>query len=478
MRLDHKSSSSLTMTLLGLIVSVAILIAPINSTHADDASLDLAIDEYIKGFRACNEANNLRTTDLAQAKANFNYYTQQLSKAISIDETILQTTLREMHTNISYCKRVENNLQRTEASPLLEQGIDFCKSAKSAIATNDLSLASQEILQYQQFKEQALIIAPDLMDVFALASKIRTCTRVEEKLQKALESAALAEEEMKKAILAYQSFKAQCETARQFVNSSSFNMSKLQKANTLLKQAQKNKKSARKNEKAFELAEENPDSENAIALTALINETGTCEGEVSSIIRRTTKTQRSHERQLSNASKSLAAANRECVEAQKELNNPVTQDNLNRLKGIYNASSDVKESITSDTSLLSINKAHKNWPQSKSLNQNLKNTTSCLSILTAMLKATKPVQEVAIIESTPTELENKESETQDQTTITDDIFEENQSETTNETIDASSEETNNTDPAATTEDDFLDDFDSFNENDPDEDKKSWTNIIN
>ena len=445
------------MAILGLFISVAMLIAPIHSANADEASLDLAIDEYIDGFRACNEANNLRDSDLAQAQANFNYYTQQLSKAIAIDETILQTSLREMQTNISYCKRVEANLKRTEATPLLEQGIGFCKSAKSAIATNNLPLATEDIQQYQELKEQALIIAPDLMEVFALASKIRTCTRVEDKLQKALASAAMAEKEMKQAILAYQAFKAQCETARQFVNSPSFSMSKLQKANKLLKQSQKSKRSARKNDKAFELAEENPNSENAIALSALVKDTGACEEEVSSIIRHTTKTKRRHEKQLSNASKSLAAANQECIEAQKELNIPVTQSSLNRLKGTFNASSDVKESITSDKILLSISKAHKSWPQSKSLNQNLRNTTSCLSILAATLKATKPIQDPLAIEANTElgkgaeELLSNKAETLDSSTSTN---------------------------SATTEFEELDDLDDLDNNAPEKDKNSWINIIN
>lgn len=453
---------------LSIIVGILLCTLSISNGHADETTLNLAIDEYIDGFRACNEANNLRTSDLAQAKANFNYYTQQLNKAIAIDEAILQTNAREMSTNIKYCKRVESNIQRAEATPILEQGIDFCHSSKSALSDKNLTLAKQEISQYQQLKEQALIIAPDLMDVFVLASKIRNCSRVEEKLLKAEAAVAQAEEQMKKAILEYQDFSAQCTTARQFTSKPNFGAQQLSQANRLLSQAQKRKKSARQNEKAFELAEENPTSENAIALSTLIKESQQCEAEVSSAIRRVTKTKRSHQKKLSNASKSLASALLECKDAQKQLTKPVTASELNRLKGLYNATSDVKESIASNATLVSISQSHKTWPQSKSLQQNLKNTTACLSILSATLKATKPIPNEPLVIKENTPVENTVSEAEEPTNTPTPLTTAPQPTTPPDIAEESDEELEDT----------AEEFDEFETESPSQSHKSWTDIIN
>ena len=471
-------TNSLTAAL-SIIVSLLICTLSSAPVHGDETSLNMAIDTYLVGFRACNEANNLRSSDLAQAKANFNYYTQQVNKAISIDEAILLTSSREMNTNIKYCKRVESNIQRSEATPILEQGIDFCKSSKAALSNNNLAQAANEIGQYQELKEQALIIASDLMDVFVLASKIRTCTRVEEKLQKAVNAAAQAEEEMKNAIIAYQDFKAQCEAARQFTNKSNFGVYQLSKANKLLTQAHKRKKSARQNAKAFELAEENPTSENAIALISLIKESQQCESDVSSAIRRVTKAQRSNQKQLSNASKSLASALKECKLAQKEFKGPLTVAELNSLKGLYNATSDVKESITSNKSLVNISQKYKNWPQSKSLKQNLKDTTSCLSIFSATLKATKPIPNTLVVidnDNEPTSNEaQEESAGGDTVTNT-----EPNSTTLNKSLTAAEDtageltEANNTNNVEGGDDEF----DEFDTNSSSPKHKSWLDVIN
>ncbi|MBV1921103.1 MAG: hypothetical protein KUG73_10515 [Pseudomonadales bacterium] len=462
---------------LNIIVSLLICTLPSSSVYADETSLNLAIDTYLDGFRACNEANNLRSSDLAQAKANFNYYTQQLNKAIVIDEAILLTSSREMDTNIKYCKRVESNIQRAEATPLLEQGIDFCKSSKTALSDNNLTLAASEISQYQEFKEQALIIAPDLMEVFVLASKIRTCTRIEEKLQKATNSAAQAEEEMKKAIIAYQDFKAQCKSAWQVTNKQNFGIYQLSKANKLLTQAHKRKKSARQNAKAFELAEKNPNSENAIALVSLIKESQQCESDVSSAIRRVTKAQRNNQKQLSNASKSLASALKECKSAQKEFKNTLTVAELNTLRGLYNATSDVKESITSNKALINTSQQYKSWPQSKSLKQNLKNITSCLSIFSATLKATTPSTLLVIENNNEPNLSNSEQpkEIVDNATINTEPV----STTLKPSLAPAEEATKKTETGDTSDPEGSDDeFDEFDINDPAKKHKSWLDVIN
>ncbi len=466
-------TNSLTAAL-NIVVSLLICTLSVSPVHADETSLNLAIDTYLVGFRACNEANSLRSSDLAQAKANFSYYTQQINKAIAIDESILLTSSREMDTNIKYCKRVESNIQRAEATPILEQGIDFCKSSKSALSNNDLTLAANEIGQYQELKEQALIIAPDLMEVFVLASKIRTCTRVEEKLQKAVNTATQAEEEMKKAIIAYQDFKAQCENARQFTNKPNFGAYQLTKANKLLTQAHKRKKSARQNAKAFELAEKNPNSENAVALVSLIKESQQCESDVSSAIRRVTKTQRNNQKQLSNASKSLASALKECKSAQKEFKKTLTIAELNSLKGLYNATSDVKESITSNKSLVNIGQKYKNWPQSKSLKQNLKDTTSCLSIFAATLKATKPIPNTPVAidnSSEPTPSTVQKEETSDNTATN---TEPASTTLKRELAEGTNNTTNNTNDVEGGDEEF----DEFDTNTTSKKHKSWLDVIN
>ena len=267
MKVKTQLTFSITLTYLLLLPGLA---------FAD--TFDDAVNEYIKGYKECTEANTLRSTNLQAAKRKFDGYLKHLNRARSIDPSITTTTQRDMDSNLRYCERVEVNIKRAEATPILEKGFTYCDTAKDALKNGDVQNANTNMTEYKRHRDDAMIITDSIMEVFALSSKIRSCARVEEKLAEAMREEQLVVDKFNLAISGYQEVNKQCQAARTMISSPNFNLNKLDDVNTLMNESAKAKKSARQNAEAFTIMEQQPNRTQSQELKKQVDSAASCEG--------------------------------------------------------------------------------------------------------------------------------------------------------------------------------------------------------
>ncbi len=357
------------------------------STFAD--SFDDAVNEYIRGYKACTEANTLRTQNLQDAKRKFNTYLSHLKKAKAIDPSILSTTQRDMDSNLRYCERVELNIKRAEATPILEKGFTYCDSAKDSLKAGDASAAQASMNEYKRYRDDAMMITESIMDVFALASKVRSCGRLEEKLSVAMEKENAIIAKMDAAIAGYQEVIKNCEAAKTTITSPKFTLDQLDNVNKQMNAANKAKKDARKINEAFDTLKAQPNRTKSQELQKAIDTATTCEGATSEHIRTATKNKRALERKIETGIANLDKAQKSCENA-KNLSNRFSSDaDVSKAEADYKTSADLKRKVTGDKDLIATVQKYPSWRSSQSFSKLMKSTESCQKTTSASIKKQK-----------------------------------------------------------------------------------------
>jgi len=349
----------------------------INSGSVFADSFDDAVNEYIKGYKECTEANTLRSTDLAAAKKKFAAYLQFLNKAKAIDPSILTSTARDMDSNLRYCERVEVNIKRAEATPILEQGFTHCDTAKEALKNNDVPTANENMNQYVHYRDQAMGITDSLMEVFALSSKVRACGRVQEKLAEAMKEENAITAKMNTAIQGYQSVQAQCEKARTTITSAQFNLNQLDSVNDMMNGADKAKKAARTNTEAYIILEQQPNRAQSKQLQQLIDSSAQCESQTSDLIRTATKNKRELEKQITDAVATLRASQDACNSAKTIAGRYTSNADVAKSEAELKRSATLQDKVTSDATVQGLVKKYPDWNASKQFTQLSASVDSC-----------------------------------------------------------------------------------------------------
>lgn len=356
-----------------LILISALLLPGI--TVAD--TFDDAVNEYIKGYKECTEANALRSKDLAAAKKKFDTYLKTLDRAIAIDSSILNTTQRDMDKNLRYCERVEIDIKRAEATPILEKGFSYCDTAKDALEAGDVAAAQTHLDEYKRYRDDAFIITESIMDVFALASKVRACSRIEEKLAEASRKESAVTAAMARASTDYQSFLEGCNSTKAAITSPRFSLNDLDTVNQQFNTALKFKKSARENGDAFATMSAQPEREDSKQLKALVDQAAACEGEVSSHIRTATKNKRTLEKDIADGTALLQRSLTACESAQRLGSSASTETDVAKAEAEYNNSANLKRTVTGNNQLISAVKTYGTWKASQDFSQLMNSTEAC-----------------------------------------------------------------------------------------------------
>ncbi|HAU15060.1 MAG: hypothetical protein KAH34_06785 [Ketobacter sp.] len=378
MKVDFKHFSPILITCMFLAPGIAV---------AD--KFDDAVNEYIKGYKECTEANTLRTSDLPAAKRKFDVYLKHLDRAKSIDSTILSTTQRDMDSNLRYCERVEVNIKRAEATPILEKGFTYCDTAKESLKNGDVPSAKSNMDEYKRYRDDAMIITDSIMEVFALASKVRACSRVEEKLAEAMKEENALVEKMNAAIQGYQTVLSECEKAKTTISSPKFSLDKLDDVNAMMNEAAKAKKTARQNTEAFTILKEQPTRPQSQELQKLVDSSAQCEGQTSEYIRTATKNRRALEKDIEDGVATLRAAQEACESAKKLSNRFVAEADISKAEASYNNSAALKGKVTNDAKLIATVKQYPSWSSSNQFSKLMNSTESCQKSTAASIKKEK-----------------------------------------------------------------------------------------
>ena len=372
-----------------IFIRLALTTALLLPCLASADSFEDAVNEYLKGFKECAEANTLRAKNINEAKKKFDTYLKTLDRAIAIDSTILSTTQRDMDKNLRYCERVEQDIKRAEATPILEKGFTYCDNAKAALDAGDVSSAQQNLDEYKRYRDDAFIITESIMDVFAMASKVRACGRVEEKLAEATLKADAVASAMAKATTDYQSFLAGCKSAKDAITSPRFSLNDLDTVNQQFNNALKFKKAARENGDAFATLSTQSDREDSKQLKALVDSAAACEGEVSGHIRTATKNRRALEKDISDGTAQLQKSQAACEAAQKLSGPMASSADLAKAETEYNNSAALKRGVTTNAALINNAKTYNNWKESQDFARLMNSTEACQTKAAASIKAQK-----------------------------------------------------------------------------------------
>lgn len=343
--------------------------------HAD--TFDDAANEYIRGYKECTEANSLRTKDLAGAKKKFDLYLKSLDKATAIDSSILNTTQRDMDKNLRYCERVEQDIKRAEATPILEKGFTYCDAAKEAIDTGNVPAAQTNLDEYKRYRDDAFIITESIMEVFAMASKVRACSRVEEKLAEASRKESAVAAAMTKAAADYQNFLNECNNAKAAITSPKFSLNQVDAVNQQLNNAMKFKKTARENGDAFATMSAQPERPESQTLKKLVDSAAACEGEVSGQIRTATKNKRTIEQEIGSGTSLLKQSLTACESALKTSERFNDESDQAKAESDYNNSAALKRKVAGNSKLIASVQQHADWKASQDFSQLMNATESC-----------------------------------------------------------------------------------------------------
>lgn len=358
-----------------------------NSAYASEATFNEAVNLYLKGYADCREANTLRSDDIQAARQFFDNYLKILDQAAAIDPSILKTTERDMDANLTYCERVNNNLKMAEAAPVLEAGFAHCEKAKASITVNDFSGAQQAFDAYAAQRDQALAITGSIMDVFSLASQVRACARLEEKLAEAREASANEAAALTQLQQQLNHYSQKCQTALSFTRQNTFTVDTIDQANRMLADAQQYRKQAVNNTTANALLKREPQPAETTSLKQLEAAAGRCESEVTSQIRSMSKQRSLSEQTLETAIANLQQAKRECNSGVKLLTQSATSTEGR------NIDQQVRKLIQQGNTpaIASLAKRHPTWPQSKNWQQLSTQASKCQQNLTAALAQPKAV---------------------------------------------------------------------------------------
>lgn len=360
------------------------------SALADAESFDRAVNEYLKGFRACSDANVLRLTNLVEANKKFTYYQQQLDLAVAIDESILTSTDRDMDKNLAYCQRVEDNLKRAEATPILQHAFTYCEAARSAHDAGQIQEARQQFEEYRRYQEDAYAITPTLDEVFVLASQVRSCGRFEEKLIEKEKQLAAQKDILDQAVSLYQEAKLECESTLAYVKRPGFGVKELNTANKMLKATQDKKAKADNLQAAFEYASRHPQNENAISLGELQETTRVCEGQVAEGIRAAAKQQRDYQSLISRDNRLL----KQSLDACEQVPAAIRQQNLELATKRYEQSASLKTKATGNNTV-NLVKSFPQWSESRGYNELLDKTRDCQQQASRNIKSLRAALEAA-----------------------------------------------------------------------------------
>ena len=135
---------------------VVLVVALLGSIEARADSFDNAVNHYLKGFDACQEANGLlRANRISAAKKKLNVYNKYLTEAEKMDSSIVKTGKRDMEGNIKFCRRVATNIEVEQATPFIDKAIAQCVLSQKALKVKKPEGAMEQLMAFTAQKDNA-----------------------------------------------------------------------------------------------------------------------------------------------------------------------------------------------------------------------------------------------------------------------------------------------------------------------------------
>lgn len=173
------------LTLAAIILSGASLVTANVGNAGDKNGIDpLAQNLLSQGISYCRQADKYSRSDLDRAEEAYSQFQKHRKRAEEIDQRVLEITPKIVN-QLAHCDRVNANLQRAKALPVIEKGIESCFAAKSELSSKHLSKAKAAFADYVDRREAAIMMAPTILKLGGVSRDIKQCDRLGTKISKA-----------------------------------------------------------------------------------------------------------------------------------------------------------------------------------------------------------------------------------------------------------------------------------------------------
>ncbi len=381
-----------------LIYPFAVLVvALLGSVEARADSFDDAVNHYLKGFDACQEANGLlRANRIPAAKKKLNVYNKYLAEAEKMDSSIAKTSRRDMEGNIKFCRRVATNIEVEQATPFIDKAIAQCDLAQKALKEKKPDAAMEHLMAFKAHKDEAWNITEKLTDIFSIRNQVKRCQRLEKKILSAgkkQEASNLTIETVKEES---QFYAQTCNQALTFLNVKSIDEVSIKNAGKSIKLAKSHKKNVKDEAAAFDIFAANPAHEANALVAANLKKGDVCLVKAEKLAAKKRKDLDNANKTLNNYIAALANSAKQCEAARSITKTKASDKVYGKAKKAYQKSqkseSKQRKSLRKDKYYL----AYSNSPKVKDINRILSKLSGCLadtnkrmSKMFASLQATK-----------------------------------------------------------------------------------------
>ncbi len=177
--------------------SVVIGLALLNMARAESAA---KLTETLQSAHAhCKTAHVQRATDLPQAKQTYAHYLEFRGQAAELDPALDASKDPAVTRVFDYCETVGRDIARSEALPVIQQGIDACGKARESLQRGDVGSARKALARFDKHKEQAVALAPAVLDVYSVMAGVRRCERLATEIESAFQQQQKASRQAQKA---------------------------------------------------------------------------------------------------------------------------------------------------------------------------------------------------------------------------------------------------------------------------------------
>lgn len=254
-----------------------LLTAALLSANGHAASFDEAVNHYLTGFDACQDAEKaLQAGQMDKAKTKMAEYERIFKEAQGLDKSITFSKERNMEGNIQICKRIAQDISNKAGEPIMERALAQCKEAEKALKGEDPDAASAMLTEFRKLRDDALSRSPGLKDIFAIKNQLGKCDRMENKIGRVAAKQEAADSAVAAAKTASEKYVAACNEATENLQGDGVNDASIKAANSKLGAAAGFKKSALNNADAKKVFEKKPDHADKTAIDNNIKAGDTC----------------------------------------------------------------------------------------------------------------------------------------------------------------------------------------------------------
>ena len=352
-----------------------------NLAVADQESFEQAVNLYMKGFKECVDAHGSRGNNIEIAKRKYRTYLTYKEQAIAIDPSILTSAARSMQKNLKYCEKAYDNILRAEAEPILTAGVSACEKAKKQLESGELPLAKASIDLYETRHTEALSITESILDVYSIASKVRSCNRLKKKIAETEEVFRVQEEESQRALVQLIEANDHCAVARQLAISPQIKFDDIEIIKLSLDKTKNKIDAAQGYTAAFIAAQNYPNRDSSNQIKLHLNKISACTKEVNTGLTIIQAKKENAENTINRATINVKKAFNNCTGGRSLVEGRLFQyENLDKAWWYYQESKNYKNSAEKHPGA-QLAEQHQTWYSSKQYKHFMTKAKKCQILL-------------------------------------------------------------------------------------------------